>query len=95
MSKNRIYTLQKILTALLPYRDLAEWFLLLLKEWWNDELIEQLYNNIVDEIKNIKSESQQEKVKKVLKKLKEKSDATIKKDEEWAEQLLNDLINNI
>lgn len=87
--------LQKILEALVPYWKMAEWFILLLQEWENDELIEQLYKQIINQIKNINSKSQQENIKKALRNLKEKSDRTIKKDEEWAEQLLNDFIDNI
>ncbi len=95
MTPKRKQALQKILEALVPYWDMAEWFLLLLQEWWNDNLIEQLYKQIINEIKNIKTKSKQEKIKKALKSLKQKSDRTIKEDEEWAEQLLNDFIDNI
>jgi uncharacterized protein (UPF0305 family) len=95
MTSKKRQALQKILEALIPHREMAKWFLLLLQEWWNEKLIEQLYKNIINEIKQIKSKSQQKKIKKALKNLKEKSDRTTKEDEEWAEQLLNNFIDNI
>lgn len=74
---------------------MAEWFLLILKEEWNDELIENLYKIIIQEIKNINSKTEQKNIKNVLLKLKEKSEQTTKADEEDAEQMLDDFINNI
>lgn len=87
--------LQNILEALIPYWDMAEWFLLILQEEWNNELKENLYENIIEEIKNINSETQQENIKNALQKLKEKSEQTTKADEEDAEKMLDDFINNI
>lgn len=95
MSQVKKQALQRILEALIPYWDLAEWFLLLLNEEWNDELIEKLYQQILSEIMKITSEEQQEKIKTALQRLREKSDATTKSDEEDAEQMLNDFIDNI
>ena len=59
------------------------------------ELKEKLYQNIIKEIRNIKSEKQQENIKNVLQKLKEKTKQTTRADEEEAEKMLDDLINNI
>ena len=87
--------MQKILEALIPYWELAEWFLLLLNEEWNDELIEKLYQQILSEIRKINSEEQQEKIKTALQKLRERSDAVTKSDEDDAEEMLNDFIDNI
>lgn len=88
-------TLKKVLEALIPYRDMAEWFLLLLNEDWNEDLKEELYQEILKQIKEIKSSSQQEKIKKALNQLKEKSEKTIKDDENEAEQILNDFLESI
>lgn len=87
--------LQRILEALIPYWDLAEGFLLILQEEWNDELIEKLYQQILSEIRKINSEEQQEKIKTALQKLRERSDAVTKSDEQDAEEMLNDFIDNI
>jgi len=95
MSPKKRQALQKILEALTPYREMAEWFLLLLTEEWNDEIGEKLYQEILKEIKKINSGTQQEKIKSALEKLKEKSDETTKADENEAEQILDDFINNI
>ena len=95
MSPQKRQALQKILEALIPYREMAEWFLLLLTEEWNDEIGEKLYQEILKEIKNINSGIQQKKIKSALEKLKEKSDETTKADENEAEQILDDFINNI
>ena len=88
-------TLKKVLEALIPYRDMAEWFLLLLNEDWNEDLKEELYQEILKQIKEIKSSSQQEKIKKAINQLKEKSEKTIKDDENEAEQTLNDFLESI
>lgn len=95
MSQQKKETLKKVLETLIPYRNMAEWFLLLLNEDWNDDLKEELYQEILKQIKEIKSSSQQEKVKKAINQLKEKSEKTIKDDENEAEQILNDFLNNI
>ena len=95
MSEKKMEILKTILEQLIPYWDLAEWFLLLLNEEWNDELKEKLYQNILTEIRNIKSKVQQQKIKTALKKLKERSEYSIKGDEEDAVNILNDFINNI
>ena len=95
MTSQKKEILQKILEALIPYRNMAEWFLLLLNEDWNDDLKEELYQEILKQIKEIKSSSQQEKVKKAINQLKEKSEKIIKDDENEAEQILNDFLNNI
>ena len=95
MTEEKKQALQNILEALIPYRDMAKWFLLILQEGWNDELKENLYENIIEEIKNINSKTQQENIKNALQKLKEKSEQTTKADEEDAEKMLDDFINNI
>jgi predicted component of type VI protein secretion system len=95
MTEEKKQALQKILEALIPYWDMAEWFLLILQEEWNDELKEKLYQNIIKEIRNINSKTQQENIKNALQKLKEKTEQTTRADEEDAEKMLDDFINNI
>lgn len=95
MTPQKKQILQKILESLVPYWDLAEWFLLLLQEEWNEELEKNLYQTILKEIKNINSEAKQQNIKNALQKLKEKSNTIIKIDEEEADKMLNDFINNI
>ena len=79
--------LQKILEALVPYWDMAEWFLLLLQEG-NDELMLVLYDTIGKEIKNIKNKNQRQKINKALQEIK-------LKEGKQENKCLDDLINNI
>lgn len=95
MEGKKQQTLKKILEALIPYRDMAEWFLLILQEEWNDELKENLYKIIIEEIRNINSKTQQENIKNTLQKLKKESEQTTRADEEDAENMLDDFISNI
>jgi len=95
MTEEKKQALQNILEAIIPYWDMAEWFLLILQEEWNNELKEKLYQNIIKEIRNINSKTQQENIKNALQKLKEKTEQTTKADEEDAEHMLDDFINNI
>ena len=95
MSESKKQALQKILEALIPYREMAEWFLLILKEEWNDELKEKLYKIIIQEIKNTNSKTQQENIKNALQKLKEKSEQITKAEEDEADQMLDDFISSI
>lgn len=93
--KTKKEILEEILEKLIPYRDMAEWFLLLIREDWNEKLKEDLYQEILKQMRNIKSKTQQDKIKWALKKLKEKAEATTKADEEEAAQMLNDFLDNI
>ena len=95
MEESKITMLKKILNELVPYWEPAQGFLLLLDEEWNDELKENVYKEILIQIKNIKSTNQQEQIKTALQKLKEKSESSIKADEEDAEKMLDEFINNI
>lgn len=100
MSKNKVKILKEILAELIPYWEQAEWFLLLLNEIWNNEwsneLFEKLYQEILQSIRSINSKTQQEHIKNALMNLKQKSELTIEKDQEEAEQMLDDFfIDNI
>lgn len=94
-TKSKKEILEEILEKLIPYRDMAEWFLLLTREDGNEQLKEDLYQEILKQIRNINSKTQQEKIKWALEKLKEKSNAITKSDEEEAAQMLNDFLDNI
>ena len=93
--KSKKEILEEILEKLIPYRDMAEWFLLLTREDWNEKLQEDLYQEILKQMRNIKSKTQQDKIKWALKKLQEKAETTTKADEEEAAQMLNDFLDNI
>jgi hypothetical protein len=54
-----------------------------------------LYQNILREIRNINSKTQQENIRTALQKLKEKSEIITKAEEKEAEQILDDFIDNI
>ena len=91
MTEENKQELQRIIEALIPYRDMAEWFLILLQEEWNNELIKRIYERIITEIKSINSEKKKKNIKKGLKKLKEKE----QKEKQNENEYLEDLINNI
>jgi len=84
-----------ILSKLVPYWDMAEWFLLIAKEEWNDGLIDLIYCDILKNIRNINSINQRTEMKNVLELIKEKSAISMRKDEQDAENILNDFINNL
>ena len=67
-------TLKLVLTRLQPYRDMAEGFLLILDECKEDDkdLIDNLYNDIVQNIKDIDSKEQLQKISNELKIIKER-----------------------
>ncbi len=83
--------LQKTLETLIPYRDMAEWFLLTLQETEREELSDALYDTISMEIKSIKDEKKRKIVKNALEKIKQHE----KIENRETEQYLEDLIDNI
>lgn len=95
MNPKKKEILQKILEALIPYRDMAECFLFLVNEEWNEQLKEDLYQEILKQIRNINSKAQQENIKNALQKLKEKAESLTKKEEDDAEKILNEFIDNL
>ena len=84
-----------ILSKLVPYWDMAEWFLFIVKEEWNDDLVNLIYGDILKKIRNITSINQRTEMKNVLELIKEKSAISMRKDEQDAENILNDFINNL
>ena len=84
-----------ILQALIPYWELAEWFLEIIQTTDNEELENKLINMIQQQVKTIKSENKIEIVKKNITEIKNKYEYKEKQDKEDAENLLNDFIDNI
>lgn len=91
-SKSSIKT---ILTALVPYRNLAEAFLTILEETNDEEFENQILLSINQWIKKIKSNRDRAKIKNKIKELQKKSNYENKKDKEEADQILSDFINNM
>lgn len=89
-------TLKLVLTRLQPYRDMAEGFLLILDECKEDDkdLIDNLYNDIVQNIKDIDSKDQLQKISNELKIIKERELIEEWKDKKDIEDLEN-LISNM
>ena len=83
--------LQKILKALVPYWDLAKWFQLLINETEDDELIDSLYEMISNQIKSIKDEDKRKNINKALKQIKEKEEEESKGNNEYLENLINNI----
>lgn len=88
-------SLETILIALIPYRNLAEWFLTIMKESEDEELENQILQMINKWIKSIKSEHDRMKIKKKIKELEKKNSYENEKDKKEAEFILNNFINNI
>lgn len=89
-------TLKLVLTRLQPYRDMAEGFLLILDECneEDEKLINDLYNDIIQNIKDIDSKEQLQKISNELKIIKERELIEDWKDKRDIEDLEN-LISNM
>ncbi len=89
-------TLKLDLTRLQPYRDMAEGFLLILDECNEEDenLVNDLYNDIIQNIKNIDSKEQLQKISNELKTIKERELIEEWKDKKDIEELEN-LISNM
>ena len=89
-------TLKLVLTKLEPYQNMAEDFLLILEECWEEdqELVNKLSSEILQGIKKIKSKEQIKKITKEISKIKKREEVEIwrsKKDLEELENLINDI----
>ena len=84
-----------ILKALNPYRDLAEWFLVIVENIDDENIINGILTEIQNWIKFIKSKKEREKIKKEIKETYKKNDEKAEEDKEKADKFLNDFINNI
>lgn len=88
--------LKKILEKLTPYREMAWDFLLILEESDEEDkdFIDTLYNQILQNIKQIKSKDQLQKIWNELKSIKNKELIENRKDQESLDSL-EFLIDNI
>lgn len=84
-----------ILEAINPYRDLAEWLLILIKSIDEEFIIDSLLSRIQTWIKVIKSTREREKIKNEIKEVYVKNNTKIQQDKNNAEKVLEDFINNI
>ena len=85
----------QILECLLPYRDLAEGFLFLVRESENKEFLDELYTLLLSQMRTIKSQQTKEALQTTIQKLKAKEELQHQKDDEEAEKLFDDLLNTI
>lgn len=93
MSKKLLKT---VLEKLVPYRDMAKDFLIILDECEEEdqEFIDRLSNEIVKGIRAIKSREKLKKISKEIKKIKKEEDAELwksKKDLDELEILINNM----
>lgn len=84
-----------ILEAINPYRDLAEWLLILIQSIDEEFIIDGLLNKIQTWIKVIKSTREREKIKNEIKEVYIKNNSKEQQDKNNAEKVLEDFINNI
>lgn len=91
MTPQKKETLEKILKALTPYRDMAEWFLSLLDNNEDENIMDSLYDIITNEIKKINNENDRENIKKSLKKIKEQEEKEREEENEYLENLINNI----
>lgn len=89
--KEKKKTLQKILEALVPYWDMAEWFLLIIKENNNEKLIDTLFETITKEIKSIINKKNRKDIKKALENIKYKEQKEKKEENKYLDSLLNNI----
>ena len=97
MNKKRPQTesLKTILTALIPYWNLAEWFLAIVEGTDDEELEKQILSMIYKWVKSITSNKDRMEIKKMINQMQKKYDFESKKDQEEADKILDDFINNM
>ena len=88
--------LKTVLERLVPYRDMARDFLIILRECKEEdqEFIDGLCNEIVKGIREIKSKENLKKISKEIKRIKREEEAELWKSKKDLEELEN-LIDNI
>lgn len=87
-----------ILTKLLPYWDLAEGFLILVQGSEESQFIDEIYTLITKEISLIKDNQEKQAIFEKIQKLKitkEKQEKMTQRDQEEADTMLDDFINDI
>ena len=93
---NKKQTLIDILTKLIPYRELAEWFLALVKETHDEDFIQSLFFLIKKQISSIKDEQEKQSIVAQIKKIKidkSKEIEVTQNDKEEADKILDDLVD--
>ena len=91
MQPNKKKALIKILKQLKPYRELAEGFMILVKESKDDNLADELLNIIYDQVKKIQQNEKKEQIYNQLKMLKKHNKAS-ELDKKEADALLDALL---
>ena len=94
-SPNLKQLLIDILNTIDPYWDLAGWFLTIVQNTEDDNLIKFLLIEIQNWIKTIKSERTRENIKRKIKEMAEENDRKDKQDKEDADEFLNNFIKSI
>jgi Na+-translocating ferredoxin:NAD+ oxidoreductase RnfG subunit len=80
-------TLITILQSLVGYRELAEGFLVLVKQSENEQFLDELYTFIKQQIKTVQNEQQKKLINAQLKKIAKQEQV----EHEEAESILDDL----
>lgn len=93
MSKKEL--LLQILERLIPYRDLAEGFLLLVKESEDSEFIDEIYQLLLVNMKKISSQQVKETIQKKIEELKTKEAKLQVKECAEIEQMFDNLLDNL
>ena len=91
MQPNKKQALIKILEQLKPYWELAEGFMILVKESKDDALADELLKMIYDQVKKIEHKEKQQQIYKQLKLIK-KHNFEMEEERKEAESLLDDLL---
>jgi hypothetical protein len=94
---DRKQVLIEVLNKLIPYWNLAEGFLALVKQTQDDDFIESLFVFIKTQISQIKDKKiKQDIIEQIenIKKMKNKEIDSSKKDTEEADKMIDDLISN-
>ncbi|MDR3168904.1 MAG: hypothetical protein LBU27_03990 [Candidatus Peribacteria bacterium] len=94
MEANKKQALIEILEKLVGYRDLAEGFLILVKEATDDTLADDLLRLIYDQMRKMKNKEKQKHIYEQLKIIK-KHNLEIEKDRKEAENLLDSLLTTL
>lgn len=94
MQPNKKKALIKILSQLKPYWELAEGFMLLVKEATDDKLADELLNLIYDQMKKMENKEKQQRIYQQLKIIKSHN-LKMEKDREEAEHLLDSLLHTL
>lgn len=92
MTPNKKKALIKILEKLIPYWDLAEGFLLLIKVTEDEHLEDRLLELIYDQVKKIENKEKQKKIREQISVLKQHN-AMMELDRKEAENLLDSLLS--